>query len=103
MTHTPGTRRFTFDTVRSGQPRPYADSVTEIIVTVEWIPAYGKNKTEFEINDLNEKLVKSAVKGYHPFKEEGDADVHWSSSMLTTCTKLGPGKWRFVITTAFTD
>lgn len=96
----PGSRRYTFETIRSGQPRPYADSVHEFLMTAEWIPLGG---TDWVPNDsLNEQLVKRQANGFCQFKESDDKP-DWHESKLTSFTKDAPARWRFVVTTAFTD
>lgn len=95
-----GTRRFTFETIRSGQPRPYADSVEEVIVTVEWIDKEGG---EFVPNgDLDSVVVTQVVRGFMSFIERNEVK-HGFEKILSSRSYCGNGQWRFIATTAFSD
>lgn len=99
----PGDRRYTVETLRSGQPRPYADTIREFVLTIEWIPYRNPPTAEWEPNDLAERLVMDAARTLgHGFKtpEEGPK---WYEPRLREREKLGPGKWRFLIVEEYTD
>ena len=100
-----GDRRYTIETHRSGQPRPYADTVHDFTLKIEWVPykrlAEGEVLT-WEPNDLVEELVVKYAKSIgFGWVEKGEGD--WASPHLSSKTKVGPGEWRFVVTEAFTD
>lgn len=99
----PGTDRVTVEWIRSGQPRPYADSISEFILTNEWIPSIGPQQATFEPRPVAESIIKQHAKSWKFFYEKGDPQADWASPMLETFEKLGPGKYRFVIREAFTD
>lgn len=101
----PGDRRYTVNMIRAGQEKPYADTIHEFTLKIEWVP-YKKREQhepmEWEPNDLHDQLVDRAAKtiGYNWVeKNEGD----WASPHLTHRSKIGPGEWRFIITEIFTD
>ena len=106
-----GTTRYTVETLRAGQPGPYADTIHEFVLTVEWIP-YGYTKAnpkgaadrQFEPCDIDDSRAKDlGNKIGGGFYEKGDPEANWASPRLTTFCKIGPGQWRFVVTSAFTD
>lgn len=96
----PGTRRFMFETLRSGQPRPYADSEYEYIITVEWV-RYASG-AQWEPNDISDDIVKQTARGYCCVKFPEDKP-DWADTTVTSFSKIGPGKWRLFATRAFTD
>lgn len=100
-----GDRRYTVNWFRSGQPRPYANSVYEFDIRVEWIPYKGGGTLmTWEPNDLNEDLVDAAAKALGKmFYNKGDPDTDWSYPFLTKKTKIGPGHWKYIVTEEYTD
>lgn len=104
MTPAPGTRRFMFETLRAGQPRPYADSVYEYIITVEWIKStHPRDVTPvWEPNDISEEVVKKLIRGFADVKFP-EEKPDWYETTVTSFTKIGPGKWRLQANRAYTD
>lgn len=93
-----GTRRYSVEFCAAGQPRPYADTIYEFDLRVEWIPYGGQPR--WEPNDLNDDLIVKAARAIgHDWKDKPD----WHEATLKSKTKIGPGHWRFKVTLAYTD
>ena len=95
-----GTRRYTWESLRAGQPRPYADSEYEGILTVEWIKDDGGEfvpNPEFNTYDVKKigcMLIGGAI--------DADKAVSGFEMILGSMTSLGDGKYRFTATQAYT-
>jgi hypothetical protein len=123
----PGTRRYTIETLAAGQPRPYADTVHHVRVTMEWVP-YKKRESDdeyqFEPSTFEEPLARQVLAGlrcgfidfdYKPAKYLLDYDVGSSTSTAEKTmdnyfrTRLDwlrnpePGVWEFHTTSPYTD
>ena len=117
--------RFTVETVRSGQPRPYADTEREYIVTVEreieqwmrhdkykdtkvgeWHPwLYGSAEDSAGkkwFDDWCDRIVKALCQNFYRSVDEPGAD--WASSMLKWMrVDRDKGTIHVFITEAYTD
>ena len=94
-----GTRRFTFEYQRAGQPRPYADHIYEFTVTVEWVP-YKDGGGIWEPNDgLNEAIVIRHARAFQPWHDKPE----WHQPRLKSKRKIGPGVWQFIVTEPYLD
>lgn len=102
----PGDRRYTVEMLQAGQPRAYADTVHEFILSVEWIPyrpGLAPQAREWEPSGLSELLVKEAGRTLgHNFKEKSESPGPFDST-LEAFANVGPGKWRFKVVTPYTD
>ena len=100
-----GDFRLTVEWLRCGQPRPYADTIREFILTTEWIP-YGKKNgiiiTEFEPTKWVESVILDCAQGICKFKLPGERK-EWHQSYLESIKNIGPGKWQIKIIEPFTD
>lgn len=97
----PGTSRITVETVRAGQPRPYADSVYEYIMTLEWIP-YGNSEDGFQPRKLAKDAAMAIAKGAcRNFYEKKDKP-EWHLPILQSMTEIDTGKWNLIIKLAYT-
>lgn len=81
------------DYIRNGQPRPYADSTTEVVIT--YSRADGK-WTPYQ--DVVESHAKVLVRDFKP-KEKRD----WHENYLDSIEEIAPGKWRVVIVEPYLD
>ena len=94
-----GTQRLTIETVRSGQPRPYADHIQETYVLWEHVP-YGKPDGEFmpqTLDTYNGKPI--GLDNIPPW-------LAWYEPHLTSFSlysSRGPGWFIYIVKTAFTD
>ncbi len=85
-------RRFTFRTIRAGQPRPYADHHNVYEISVEFHPL-GKDADHetWVPNDLNETIVRPVAKAFCKWV---DNPTNPFETRLAQFTKVGPGLWR---------
>lgn len=102
-----GDRRYTIEWIQAGQPRPYADTIHEFYLIIEWVPYKKREPDEalkWEPNDMNDSIVDKTAKaiGYH-WVEKGSPNDNWAAPHLASRSKVGPGKWKFKITETFTD
>jgi len=96
-----GTRRYTVEVVLTGQPRPYANSVYEFVLTTECIPHGESEFRLIAIDEVEAKRVAQAV--CMPFKERGkDNNPEWFESTLREFETISPGMYRLVITQEYT-
>lgn len=99
-------RRITVDTLKAGQPRPYADTITHVRVTFEWqgVAGFSDKDAPYVPQDKfwNEARVRETLPGLccgFPSKPpEG-----WWSTRLDWLKEVSPGVWEFHATTPFTD
>ena len=76
------------DTLQSGQPRPYADSVYEATISIYNIGTLMNNHGFYQT--LNRKLVIELTKLFvHPFYETSTC---WADSKLACCEPIGATK-----------
>jgi len=83
------------ETIHAGQPRPYADSIYEAVITItnDELPDY----------DIPQKIVENIVKAaFHNFKKQ-DEERGWWEPYLKSIEKLDKGKWRFIIIEEYAD
>jgi hypothetical protein len=88
---------YTIKTVRSGQIRPYADTVHEGIIELDgdW---YGKRP------DFGRGVVRQALAGIaRPFTKEKDDERFWYEAYLDYLEKVEPHVWRFRIVLPYDD
>ena len=91
-----GDFRLTVEWEQAGQPRAYADSIYQFVLTAEWIP-YGK--TELEPVQWFPEVGKSYARGIKPWK---DAPA-WHESRLKSFNTISPGKWRVTVIEPYCD
>lgn len=96
--------RYTVEVLRSGQPRPYADSRYAARVTLEWqgMSGYKDKNAPFvpwiiKENQAREYLRKIPC-GFTDAEPEG-----WWSTRLSYLREIEPGVWEFETITPFTD
>lgn len=109
-------RNILVDIIRSGQPRPHADSVTEALVTFTmkhkqkaynhspepaWEPMYTGGKDGVYMKQTQAK-VRKFVECWFDVLPEGHPDINWASSQITTLRMESPGVWRVVVLTPYT-
>jgi hypothetical protein len=93
-------RRFTFKTIRSGQPGPYQDSFLVGHITVESIPS---GTTEWVNNrGFNEATVKAVAKAFWGIKEPNDPGYSWATLNLTSFKSIEPG-WEITARAEYND
>lgn len=96
-----GMRRYTWEVLRSGQPRPYADSEYEAVLTVEMVKDDGG---DFVPNpELSEIIVKRFGCALLGGAIDPSKSVHGFELILQSVTALGDGKHRFFATQAYAD
>jgi hypothetical protein len=98
--------RYTVQCLRSGQPRPYADSVEEYRVAIEWQGPTRKNdpadKPFIPRPELNKDAVLRILKGLcGGWCDQGEGHVY--SRRLDKCEMVEPGVWKVIIVQPFTD
>lgn len=99
-------QRITIETLASGQPRPYADSVNRVRVKFEWT-GYNTNDQSWKPDpcysdahkDRVEKALSGLMVGYIPAKEKNE----WWETRLNYLTVVDAGTWEFQTTTPYTD
>lgn len=97
-------RRYTVQCLQCGQPRSYADSIYEYLVSVEFIP-YGKSGYEPFSNLIDPAFAKTLVKALcQDFVERSDPNWEWYMPTLQSLNiDQTAAQIRVVITLAFTD
>lgn len=110
----PGTRRYTVETLKAGQARPYADDVCHVCVTFEWVPyrdrADGDVPTFEPCDGWSEETASRWLKqlscGFTDYKydakTDGSMDAYFRTR-LDWLREVAPGVWEFQTTSAFTD
>lgn len=108
--------RVTIDTVRSGQPRAYADSVSETYVLLEttpWNKPGAENLEPWDVTTrggkpLGPENVPEVLKSYVPGLRVGpkSAQKYGLEPYLAAfgpAPSRGPGWYRYVVISPFTD
>lgn len=86
-------RTIEIEPLQVGQPRPYADSSYESILT---FTTEGENKTWIPDEKEVRKIAKVLV---HDFKDE----PNWHEPHLKEMERLADNKWRVLVVSAFLD
>lgn len=113
--------RFTIETLASGQPRPYADTIHHVRVTFESVPWNAKDG-ELQPSFMNEEAARRLLDKipYAGFTAKTRAEVDWFDTRLDWLKPMdgkpaseviahGDPKqicasiWEFHTTTPFTD
>lgn len=103
--------RITIETLASGQPRPYADTIRHVRVTFEcrifrldddWKPWDERTKEEVVRDWLNRLQCGFTEFVYPPKDREATTEDHYRTR-LDWLKQVAPGVWEFHTTTAFTD
>lgn len=92
------------ETIRSGQPRAYADHERVYTVKIEHELLYGPNKGQrvpWDYATPEEFQQSQFAKLGGGWVDEGEGD--WASTRLVRITKLEPGKFQVHTRAAFTD
>lgn len=104
------TIRITMETIRSGQPRAYADSVHEEVITIEHKPWNNPNEfvpwdiTSSGGKDLSTTNIPLVLSQYVPQLRLPTRDkAGMLQSYLSSFTRIGPGQYRAVSISPFTD
>lgn len=109
-----GARRYTVETLKAGQARPYADDVCHVRVTFEWVPYKKRSPDEaptFEpCAGWTEEAVAARLRGlgcgFTEYKYDAKADGSMEAyfrTRLDWMREVAPGVWEFQTTSAFTD
>jgi hypothetical protein len=108
-----GDRRYTVQTIASGQPRAYADTINHVRVTFEWVP-YKKREDGEELAfepcanwtpEAAQHALKGLCCGFTDFDyktAEPTMDNHFRTR-LDWLREVAPGVWEFHTTSPFTD
>lgn len=91
-------KRITIEDIRSGQPRPYADSVDEFVISFE---LRNKDKEWVPFDVAENHFDEFARSQGHQFYTKADTR-DWAAPVLERKTKESAGVWRYVIRRAFT-
>jgi hypothetical protein len=106
-----GSYRYTVETIASGQPRPYADTIHHVRVTFEHVPwLNGKDEFEPACWD-NEEAVRDVLQGLrcgftdfaYPPKDRPSTTEDYYRTRLDWLKRVEPNVWEFHTTSAFTD
>ena len=95
------------ESVRSGQPKAYADHRYESIITFEGghVSTDPNYDMTFAVRQTKEQVAELAKTLVHGWAPEGEGD--WYSSRLKVCEMISEGEtfqaWRVVVTTPYTD
>jgi hypothetical protein len=91
-------RRITIETLAAGQPRPYADSLLHVRVTLEqdW-NGKGYIPEKWSKEDVIQRLT--VLNCGFPTKPP----ENWASPHLSWLKEISPGIWEFLVTEAYTD
>ena len=92
-------KRYTIEYIRSGQSRPYGDSVDEFIVSCEFCRKGGEWEPFDVAEDHFDKFAKEHGSNFYPKSAAPD----WAAPVLTQKTKESIGVWRYTVTSAYTD
>jgi len=100
--------RVTWEVLRSGQPRPYADTEYEVKVKLETqgIEGYHDPDAPFKpITDMRvaENWLKNLPLTGYVSKEESDKAAWWETKLVSFTAEAEPGVYRFTTRAAFTD
>lgn len=96
----PQATRYTVSTLRSGQPRPYADTEHVYRVLIESTPfGNGQWSTEFTPLDVGENWARAICKDLCHWVDNGE----WHETRLAYMKKLDKGLYEVKTTQAFTD
>lgn len=106
--------RITIDTVRSGQPRAYADSTTEAYVLLETMPWNRPGvfepweiKSDYNGKPIGPDNVPGVLSQYVPaLRMKTHKDAGFLGSYLASfdpAPSRGPGWYRYVVVSPFTD
>lgn len=98
--------RYTIETLASGQPRPYADSIYRHRITYEWqgpfsLKGEAKDAPFILCEKMNEQIVRRDCKHFSGWMEEGEGD--WASTRLVYLKQVSPGVWEWETRAAYTD
>ena len=97
-------RRLTFEVLRGGQLRPYADTVHHYRLIYEWQGMEGfkdKDATFVRQNVTREDIARRDAKHLGSWTEKGEGD--WASTRLDWLKMIEPGLWEWHTTSAYTD
>jgi hypothetical protein len=105
-----GTRRYTVETLAAGQPRPYADTIHHVRVTMEWVPYAGPREWTPNTGS-NPESIASILKGLrcgftdftYPPKDREATTEDYFRTRLDWLRNTAPGVWEFHTTSASTD
>lgn len=103
--------RVTIEHLRSGQPRAYADSISEALVFIEmdkWNAPGELEPYDFTLKDMGPEnvpeLLKSLVPGLRvPPKSAQKYGLEPYLAAFGPVPTKGPGWYRYVVITPFTD
>ena len=100
----PGDRRYTIQTLAAGQPRPYADTIRHVRVTMEWVP-WNNSAEGWQPDPANvPEAIHDRLKGLQcGFTAKTAKEVEWYESRLDWLRNPEPGVWEFHITSPYTD
>lgn len=106
-----GMRRFTVQTIASGQPRAYADTINHVRVLLEHVPYVGGDGDKWEPNaDLSVDGAKRIIAGLscgftdftYPPKDREATTEDYFRPRLDWIKSTAPGVWEFRTTSAYT-
>ena len=93
-----GSTIYTVEHIRSGQPRPHADSVYESIITVTWNTYQKGHEDKFIPRNYTDDTIIKIAKGLLGGFKTKSENPEWHEKILTEFIKINEGKWRFIIT-----
>lgn len=106
-------RRYTVEVIAAGQPRPYADTIRHVRVTLEWQGMEGfrnKDAPFVPSENLTEEAIKMLLPGlqagftdyiYDP-KVDASMDAYFRTR-LDWLRQIEPGVWEFHTTSPYDD
>jgi len=89
------------ETLRSGQPKPYADSEYEYLVTFTIERQHGKMEI-IPQTGIDIKRAIEVAKILCKFSERNDEGTNWASCFLNQSKKESEGVFRFNCTAEYT-
>lgn len=89
-------RRIEIESLQSGQPRPYADSV--YLDRVRFLIKMS-DKIGWTVSDVTEETAKKFIRSWFNVLD----DPEWHQQKTEYIKKIGSGEWEIKSTLAFTD
>lgn len=110
----PGDHRYTVQTIASGQPRAYADTIHHARVTFEWVPYKKREPGEEPVfepsagwtEEAAARHLKGLCCGFTDYKYDAKADGSMDAyfrTRLDWLREVAPGVWEFHTTSPYTD
>lgn len=98
--------RYTIETLASGQPRPYADTIRRHRITYEWqgMEGYKNIDAPFVLcENMHEQLVRRDCHHFSGWTERTDPAFGFHSTRLNYLKQVSLGVWEWETCEPFID